>query len=144
MQLYPCNRTPQYLIDYAEFAVAYLGLDKLRGDINIRVVPTVKDCHGICYGDDRECDVYVANQLFGKSVSREDKMKTIGHELTHARQFLRRDLGEDVKEGEAMWLGKPYKYKPGYEDESPWELEAIECEERIWHLWKLAKKSGYV
>ena len=136
MQLFPSNRTPEYLMKYADFAVRYLGLDKLRGDINLYVVPEVKDCHGICYGDARECDIFIANKLFGESVSREDKMKTLGHELTHARQFLRRDLGEDVKEGEAMWLGKPYKYEPGYEDDSPWELEAVKYENLIWNSWK--------
>ena len=48
---------------------------------------------------------------------------TVVHEMTHAKQFLRKELGYQLQwKRSKKWQNAPY-------DEQPWELEAIEMEE---------------
>lgn len=138
MQLYRFNGVPQYLMDYAEYAASYLGLDRLRGDVNIFIVPKLDgDVYGYCAGDGDEADVFIANRRFGEPVQQKYKMLTVGHELTHARQFLSRQLGEEeVADGQIMWKGRIVTFDPNDEFESPWEKEAVKYEKLIWKHWK--------
>jgi len=53
----------------------------------------------------------------------EEIESTVVHEMTHAKQFLRKELGYRFKwMGSKKWQNAPY-------DQQPWELEAIEMEE---------------
>ena len=86
MQLYLGSNIPQYMEKFIDFAVEYLGIDKLRGEIHMTYKTRLEEeAFGICWGDRRECEIHIGSQTFGEKISREDKLKTIAHELTHAR-----------------------------------------------------------
>ncbi len=138
MQLYQFDRTPKYIMEYAEFACGILGLDRLRGDINIFMRPTLEgSMYGYCAGDGDEADIYIAQKRFGEKVPRKYHYLTVGHELTHARQFLKRELAEEeTDDGFTMWKGRKIKYDPTDETNCPWEVEAVEYEKKIWKEWK--------
>jgi len=139
MQLYLSDRTPKYVEDFIRYACVYLGLDKLRGDITITIKKSLDaEAYGICWGDRRECEIHIANNSFGQRVSREDKLKTIAHELTHAYQYLTGKLKcdpsitEDNKMWKSVWEGKTYRYKPDNESKKPWEVEAVRFENEVY------------
>ena len=116
MQLYLSKNIPNYMDDFIRYACVYLGLDKLRGEINITYKTKLDgEAYGLCWGDRRECEIQIASQTFGETISREDKLKTIAHELTHAYQYLTGKLKCDPdnidldKEWSSLWEGKQYK-----------------------------------
>lgn len=134
MQLYLSNRVPEYMADYAYFACGYLGIDKLRGEINLNTVTRYKNdpsCRGLCWGDDREIEIQIANRAYNQPLSRKEKLLTVGHELVHARQFLTRDL---VADEHTKWKGKRFKH-PKNEYNTPWEREARKLEKEIHKAW---------
>ena len=134
MQLYLSKRVPQYMEEFAYFACGQLGLDKLRGEINITTVTRYKkdpSCRGLCWGDDREVEIQIANRSYDKPLSRKEKLMTLAHELTHARQFLTRELVADQK---TKWKGKVFKHGRD-EYNTPWEREARRMEKIIHKAW---------
>ena len=151
MQLYLSDYLPKYMVDFIDYAVEYLDLDKLRGEIFVeykRRLP--EESYGECFGDRSEVEINIAQTTFGQGISREDKLKTIAHELTHARQYLtgtmrcvsegKRDRDEDWV---THWKKRKYKYRPDKESSQPWEVEAVKYEKEIYdqyleekHLYK--------
>ena len=142
MQLYQSKRTPKYIDEFTRYAICYLGLDKLRGEISVHLKSRLDaESYGVCWGDRRECEIHVAHTSFGERVSREDKLKTIAHELTHAYQYLTGKLKcdtsitEENRMWKSVWEGKTYRYKPHNEWNKPWELEAVRYENEIYACW---------
>jgi len=142
MQLYQSSRTPKYIDDFTRYAMVYLGLDKLRGEVTVLLKDKLADeAYGVCWGDRRECEIHIASTSFGVTVSREDRLKTIAHELTHAYQYLTGKLkcdpscGEDSKMWKSMWEGKVYRYKPENESKKPWEKEAVHFENEVYYCY---------
>ena len=84
MQVYLSNNMPKYMEEFAYFAMMYLGIHKLRGEIEIKLSKRnlAEESFGLCWGDRRECEVQIASKQWGEPVSRENKLKTIAHELT--------------------------------------------------------------
>ena len=142
MRLYLSKNIPNYMDDFIRYACVYLGLDKLRGEINITYKTKLDgEAYGLCWGDRRECEVQIASQTFGETISREDKLKTIAHELTHAYQYLTGKLKCDPdnidldKEWSSLWEGKQYKYRPDDESGKPWEVEAVHFENEVYYCY---------
>lgn len=141
MQLYLSDYLPQYMVDFIDYAVEYLELDKLRGEILIeykRKLP--EESYGECFGDRSEVEINIAQTTFGVTISREDKLKTLAHELTHAKQYLTgtmKCVSEDDGEDEWVthWKKRKYKYRPDKESNQPWEKEAIKYENLIYEHW---------
>ena len=141
MQLYLSDHLPNYMLEFIDYAVAHLGLDKLRGDILIeykRRLP--EESYGECFGDRSEVEINIAQTVFGETVSREDKLKTIAHELTHAKQYLTGKMKcvseeDGDEEWVTHWKKRKYKYRPDKERNQPWEKEAVKYENLIYEHW---------
>ena len=149
MQLYQSERTPKYVNEFTRYAMVYLGLNKLRGNVTVLLKPQLDgEAYGVCWGDRQECEIHIASTSFGVKVSREDKLKTIAHELTHAYQYLTGKLKcdptctEEHKMWKSIWEGKAYRYKPENETKKPWELEAVKFENEVYSCY-LEDKSLY-
>ena len=138
MQLYLSKRMPKYMTRYIWHSCRVLGLDELRGDITILLKGTLDgESFGLCWGDRREVEIHIATKQWGEPISREDKLKSIGHELTHAQQYLTGRLKCALAETEfkSTWLGQEYRYAPEDEQSLPWEYEANEMESLIYNEW---------
>ena len=138
MQLYLSKNMPKYMAKYVWHSCRILGLDKLRGDITVLLKGTLDgESFGLCWGDRREVEIHIATRQWGQPVSRENKLKTISHELTHAHQYLTGRLKCDMTETnfKSTWLGQEYSYAPEDEFRLPWEYEANEMEQIIYDKW---------
>lgn len=135
MQVYLSNNMPKYMVDFTYFAMMYLGMDKLRGEIEVKLSKRnlAEESFGLCWGDRRECEVQIASKQWGEPVSRENKLKTIAHELTHAHQYF---TGRLKAKDDVLWKGNQIEYDVKDEESMPWEVEAREYEEEIYKAWK--------
>ena len=140
MRLYQSNRTPKYIDEFTRYAMVYLGLDRLRGEITVTLKDQLEgESYGLCWGDRRECEIHIASTSFGVKVSREHKLKTVAHELTHAHQYLTGKLkcdstcDEEQEMWKSTWGGMIHRYKPENEPKKPWELEAVRFENEIYY-----------
>ena len=145
MQLYLSNNMPNYMREFVDFACQYLGLDKLRGDVSVTLKGTLDgESFGLCWGDRREAEIQIASKQWGEPVSRENKLRTIAHELTHAHQYLTGRLkcdpnSDDLK---SRWQGEWHTYTAEEESNMPWEMEACGKEITIYELWNDYKYRG--
>ena len=106
-----------------------LGMGRLRK-------PTIEvsferglDALGYCTGERTEASIEIAIRcpVDGSKISFLDQMRTLAHEMVHARQYIRGQLGSDG--GNWEWKGKSAKnYK--YENQ-PWEKEAYGLESAL-------------
>ena len=137
MQLYLSNNSPKYLVDFAHFACHWLGIDKFRGEIHIDLKKSLEEeSFGLCWGDRSICEIQLASRQWGEPVSREDKLKTLAHELTHAHQYLTGHLvAGETGEFKSTWLGEVVHWTPETDDTTPWEVEANQMEAIIYDKW---------
>jgi len=86
------------------------------------------EAQGLCWGDKRShAEIDVARTSDGETMTMENMMQTLAHELVHAKQYLRGELCGYT----AAWKGrKPRNYK--YEN-APWEKEAYRLEEELFN-----------
>lgn len=137
---------PAYMRLYADFASDYIGLDKLRGEVFVRLkYGTIDDdSYGLCWGDNYAAEIDIATVTCGESISREDKLKTLGHEMVHARQYLKRELLPPKAPLLCeRWHGINIYYDPRIESDMPWEREATELENKIYNAflkWSINKE----
>lgn len=143
MQLFFSNNTPKYARVFAFFAAREIGLDKLRGTVEINWKRTIAgECFGLCWGDNREAEIQIATKQWGQPVSRQDRLMTLAHELVHAKQYLMRHLADSDQDGYVTrWHGEDVAFDPEQEQNMPWELEASSVEEPIYFKW--IEATGY-
>ena len=147
MNLYLSKNMPAYMRVYADFASNYIGLDKLRGEVCVKLkYGTIDDdSYGLCWGDNYGAEIDIATVTCGESISREDKLKTLGHELVHARQYLKRELvAPNAPRHCERWQGIDMMYDPVNESSMPWELEATKLEDEIYNAflkWSINKET---
>ena len=138
MQLYLGSNVPKYMEEFVHFAMGHLGLDKLRGNLHFTLARAnlEEESFGLCWGDRRISEIQIASKQWGSPVSREDKLKTLAHELTHAYQYFTGHLiAGETEDYASTWLGERIPYTPEDETQTPWELEASDYEERIYEAW---------
>jgi len=138
VQLFLSDRMPRYMVEFIHFASAELTLNRLRGDCTVLLKGTLDgESFGLCWGDRREAEVHIATRQWGLPVSREDKLKTIAHELTHAYQYLtgRLKCSQGEAEYKSTWCGQEFTYDPEEELNLPWEYEANQMEQIIYDKW---------
>jgi hypothetical protein len=88
--------------------------------VNIEFLKTLDgDAQGLCNGDKQ-----VALISINKSIPFLRQMQALAHEMVHAKQFLRGELGH--KGSDLRWQGKSAA-KVAYIDQ-PWEVEAYRLE----------------
>lgn len=83
------------------------------------------ESQGFCVGDKSSACIQIAKRSYDEKISFLTQMQTLAHELVHAKQFLRGELGYD-EDGAFTWKnrsGKGYKYR-----NQPWEKEAEKFE----------------
>lgn len=138
MQLAFNTSAPKYMTEFATFACQYLGLHRLRGSIEIeyKYGALEDEVYGLCWGDARECTIQIGTRQWGESISKKEKMMTLAHELTHAKQYLTKALvASNTDEYVTRWHGKDICYNPKTERNQPWETEASEYEQLIYDAW---------
>lgn len=138
MQLSFNKNAPKYMTEFAVFACHYLGLDRLRGNIEIdyKYGALEEEIYGQCWGDTSDCEIQIASKQWGKSIPRKEKLMTLAHELTHAKQYLTKNLiAKNSDEYVTRWHGKDVCYDPKTETTQPWEIEATEYEHLIYEAW---------
>lgn len=137
MRVFLSKNMPKYMVDFIDFATGYLGIDRLRGELHITLRRTLEDeSYGLCWGDRREAEILIASRQWDEPVSRENKLKTLAHELTHAYQYLTGSLvAGDLGDYMSNWHGDLISYTPEDDDQTPWEREATDYEERIYEAW---------
>ena len=87
------------------------------------------DVQGLCWGDRQEgyVEIDIARKSFGVKLEYSDMMKTLAHEMVHAKQYLRGELNGYSN----SWKGKRLKT---YEyDNQPWEKEAYKLEDKLYY-----------
>ena len=115
---------------YIQQVLKELGLHKLRTfpmKIEMRKKLALH-CQGLCEGTKKEVIITIATHCpdTGRKMTYIEMMKTLTHELIHAKQFIRGQLSGD---GVWKWKGRNadnYKY-----DNQPWEKEAYRREDQI-------------
>jgi hypothetical protein len=144
MQLYQSENMPQYMKRFIVFACKELGIHRLRGDLHIDLKRNLEEeSFGLCWGDRSAAEIQIATKQWGAPVSREDKLKTLAHELTHAYQYFTGHLiAGETDEYASTWLGETVSYTPEDENRTPWELEASDYEERIYEAWLNRNNGG--
>jgi hypothetical protein len=104
-------------------ALEYMNIfDLEHTDLNIRFVNKLDGgySHGHCTGDVGEVDITIATNFPFLM-----QLRTLAHELIHARQFFSGELSSDL----TAWKGRDYS-KAKYE-EQPWEIEAHKYEDKL-------------
>ena len=138
MEIFFSRSVPKYMQVYAHFCAHHLELDKLRGTIDLHLSRgTLEgDAYGLCWGDNREAEIHLGSIQWGKPIPVEDKLKTLGHEMVHARQYLRRELIAR-KDGieKCVWKGEVCSFDMNDEEKEPWEVEARKLEESLYEKW---------
>ncbi|MDB4575857.1 hypothetical protein N9112_02745 [bacterium] len=97
--------------------------------VDIEFVDAIDDdAQGIAIGDKDDVSIKIARTSCEAPLSFLNQMQTLAHEMVHTKQFLRGELGYDLK-GNFKWKkecmeGKKYS-------EQPWEKEAISLERSL-------------
>jgi hypothetical protein len=123
---------------YTQAVLKELGLGRLRTrPIQIEFGKHAEGAFGYCNGSKEFAVIRIAKTcpVTKRNLSFLEMMKTLAHELVHAKQFLR---GELINECGWKWKGRN---ADGYEyDNQPWEKEAFRREEELfakcfpWHI----------
>ncbi len=103
-------------------ALEYMNIHDLEHtDLNIRFVRQLDNgySHGHATGDIGEVDITIATNFPFLM-----QLRTLAHELIHARQFFSGQLSSDL----TAWKDVDYS-KADYEDQ-PWEIEAHKYEDQ--------------
>ena len=104
-------------------ALEYMNIHDLEHtDLNIRFVRQLDNgySHGHATGDIGQVDITIATNFPFLM-----QLRTLAHELIHARQFFAGQLSSDL----TVWKDKDYS-KAKYEDQ-PWEIEAHKYEDQL-------------
>lgn len=131
----------------AELAVELLGLEEAVASKQIKfslVNNQRSGVYGSCeaqWSSDMAADLGLepdkVRVRVNEKMQLEASIKTIGHELVHAKQYVKRELTED-----RVFNGKPYRFVE-YAD-APWEHEAHAFEDPFYELFqeRVAEKLG--
>ena len=115
---------------YIHAVAKELGIHRLYSKIlHVRFSTKLDgDAQGYCWGDKKtHAEIFIARTSWDEPLTMESMMKTLAHELVHAKQYLRGELnGYNL-----AWKGrKPRNYK--YEN-APWEKEAYGREDELFN-----------
>lgn len=125
-------RNKKLVYGYINVLLNVLKINRLQRDLTIEFVT---ECDGrvlgFCWGDSDEVTIQISREHYDRKLSFLEMMKCLTHEMVHARQIFRKQL---INNGIAkIWNGESanhYSY-----EESPWEVEAYELEEKIFEEW---------
>lgn len=135
-----CNKqTKQMLLKAAMFYLEQLKITESIKPIDITISLIDLDAKGYC--DFNEDYKYPEVTIFldSKITSRNDLLTTLAHECVHAKQFLKRELKFDGKNG--YWKKTLYESQnQEVDNNSPWEAEAYGREEELFRNFELHER----
>ena len=100
-----------------------LNIHRLRSKwVTVKFVKSVDGNMGDCIGDTDEVDIRI-----DKTMSWNDQMVTLAHEMVHAEQMLRGKLADGMR-----WRNRNYE-KCRYEYQ-PWEVSAHLLEDKLFKI----------
>ena len=119
------EKLKQFLTDACMFYTKQLGFRKRKRQLDINInIGREDDILGLCeFNQDYiwpEIDIHI-----NRDSSKEEMLKTLAHELTHAKQFLRKELAQK-RDGKMYWKGTQ-------SDKQEWEDEAYIMEEQLYN-----------
>lgn len=122
-----------YFVALVEFAKNELLPRHKRLYIDIVLDEEMEDM-GLCVEDDyREFTLFI-----NPNYPLVDMEKTVFHEMTHVKQYVRGELKEKfAPKHRRYWKGEEIPEEVEYM-ELPWEKEAYEMEEILWEKWNKA------
>ena len=111
-------------LEYAcELYMKKLGFRQFKRMLEIKIILCEQEEDGLCdFIDDPifpEVEITIKNSL-----SDVERLKTLAHELTHAKQFIRKEL--QFKDHQILWKGQP-------SDKEEWEDEAYLMEDKLYN-----------
>lgn len=125
-------RNKKLVYTYVGMLLHLLKIDRLERDLEIQFVTQCDgQVLGFCWGDADEVTIQISRMHYNRKLSFIEMMKCLTHEMVHARQIFRKQL---INNGvHRTWNGQSadhYSY-----EESPWEKEAYELEEKLFKEW---------
>ena len=97
-----------------------LGINRLQRNIDIRFRKKLdQDAMGYCWGDRDEVEIEI-----NRTVSWEEQMIALAHEMVHAKQFFREELDPYFYWKKRNWSNCAYEHQP-------WEKSAYYWEEKL-------------
>ena len=121
--------------DLADKIIAHFFPDGWHETVNIEI-DIVQSCEGnaagYCLGDTDFAEIELARNCMGVAYSLDEVAKHLAHELVHAKQWIKGELGETGQ----IWHGVSYRGCETAYIDRPWEEEAYRLEtdliERLW------------
>jgi hypothetical protein len=137
--MYITGKVASYYKSATQFFADQLISKQLQKHISIRI-SLINDSNN--YGEVEITDYNSRNQprdftlYIDKTLSEEEKIRTIAHEICHVKQYLYGELNEEM----TLWLGNKVS-EDDYEkyDDRPWEKEAYEMETMLYEQWRTIK-----
>ena len=125
-------RNKKLVHNYVDILLHILKIDRLNRDLEIKFVTECDgQALGYCWGDSDEVTIQISRMHYNRKLSFIEMMKSLTHEMVHARQIFRKQLTNNGVH--RTWNGQSadhYSY-----EESPWEKEAYELEEKLFKEW---------
>lgn len=118
----PSNIKDKDLIyDYVTRLCKELRIHRLRNrEIIVRFKSKMaEDAWGYCHGNTHDIEIEI-----NRTISFDDQMQTLAHEMVHAKQFLRKEFDGN------NWKNRNYDHRE-YIDQ-PWEKEANRLEAKLY------------
>lgn len=129
--------SPNYLADFAVRACFYLNLFQYDAELIIDYVRELPEGnHGMCHGDSERVELSIAYRSDDVSLTREEKMLALAHELVHAQQYLSgrlKDCDTDPENYTVVWNRDKIHWRDDLPvEDQPWETEAYGREREIY------------
>lgn len=119
------DKLKQFITDACEFYMKQLGFRKRKRQLDIFInIGKEEDLLGLCEFNQDYTWPEISIHL-NRDKNKEEMLKTLAHELTHAKQFLRRELVQK-RDGKMYWHGVQ-------SDKEEWEDEAYIMEDKLYN-----------
>lgn len=121
----------KYIWEFAIKAVYYLGIEQEEVNIIISVKNKLPDqAYGYCHGEDEDIEIELARRSYDNKLDRETILRTLAHEMVHAKQFIKGEL-KRARADTVLWKNKKYDWSED-DDDNPWEVEAYALENEVY------------
>jgi hypothetical protein len=115
------KKKAQLITNACRFYMQKYGF-RLNRYLEIRIIFCEQETDGYCdfNNDFRDPEIEIT---INKTLDDVERLKTLAHELTHAKQFLKKEL--KFKNHDILWKGNPSV-------QHEWEDEAYDMEEKLY------------
>lgn len=121
------------LIKQAARFYAYQLIPEHYDQIFLDIYATKMKADGTCL----QLDNYDYEIEINKNISFECMMITLAHEMIHLKQYATKELKSKIVKGNEVDVWKGVKYKNMKYNDQPWEQEATDLEQELYHKFLL-------